>query len=52
MTFFRVCTVTAGMVRQVSVGSAVVSNQGVGWSCTLISVDIGSGGSEFRDVLQ
>ena len=40
------------MVQQVSVGPAVVSNHGVGWSCTVISVEIGKGGSEFRDVLQ
>ena len=40
------------MVQQVSVGPAVVLNPGVGWSCTLISVEIGEGGSEFRDVLQ
>ena len=52
MTFSRVCTFTARMVRQVSVGPAVVSNHGVGWSCTLISVEIGEGGSEFCDVLQ
>ena len=42
----------ARVVRQVSVGPAVVSNPGVGWSCTVISVEIGEGGSEFRDVLQ
>ena len=52
MTFFRVFTVTARMVRQVSVGPAVVLNPGVGWSCNVISVEIGKGGSEFRDVLQ
>ena len=52
MTFFRVFTVTARVVRQVSVGPAVVSNPGVGWSCNVISVEIGEGGSEFRDVLQ
>ena len=52
MTFFRVFTVTDRVVRQVSVGPAVVSNPGVGWSCTVISVEIGEGGSEFRDVLQ
>ena len=45
-------TVTARVVRQVSVGPAVVSNPGVGWSCTVISVDIGEGGSDFCDVLQ
>ena len=33
-------------------GAAVVSDHGVGWSCTVISVEIGEGGSEFRDVLQ
>ena len=32
-------------------GPAVVSNPGVGWSCTVISIEIGEGGSEFRDVL-
>ena len=42
----------ARVVRQVSVSLAVVSNHGVGWSCTVISVEIGEGGSEFRDVLQ
>ena len=31
VTFFRVCTVTARMVRQVSVVLEVVSNHGVGW---------------------
>ena len=52
MTFFRVVTVTARVVRHVSVGPAVVSNPGVGWSCTLISVEIGEVSSEFRGVLQ
>ena len=52
MTFFRVVTVTARVVRKVAVGPAVVSNTGVGWSCTVISVEIGEGGSEFCDVLQ
>ena len=52
MTFFRVFTVKARVVRQVSVGPAVVSNPGVGWSCTVISVEIGEGGSEFCDVLK
>ena len=52
MTFFRFFTVTARVVRQVSVGPAVVPNPGVGWSCTVISVEICEGGSEFRDVLQ
>ena len=52
MTFFRVCTVTARVVQQVSVGPAVVSNHDVRWSCTVISVEIGEGGSEFCDVLQ
>ena len=33
-------------------GTAVVSNYGVGWSCTVISVEIDEGGSEFRDILQ
>ena len=51
MTFFRVVTVTARLVLQVSVGPAVVLNSGVGWSCTVISVEIGEGGSEFRNVL-
>ena len=52
MTFFRVVIVTARVVRQVAVGPALVSNPGVGWSCTVISVDIGEGGIDFRDVLQ
>ena len=52
MNFFRVCTVPVVLVRQVSVGPAVVPNPGVGWSCTVISVEIGEGGSEFCDVLQ
>ena len=51
MTFFKVCKVTARMVRQVSVGTEVVLNHGVGWSCTVIYVEIGEGGSEFCDVL-
>ena len=45
-------TVTDRVVLQVSMGPAVVSNTGVGWSCTVISVEIGEGGSEFSDVLQ
>ena len=52
MTLFRVFTVTARVVRQVSVSPVVVTNPGVGWSCTVISVEIGEGGSEFCDVLQ
>ena len=52
MTFFRVVTVTARVVRHVSVGPTVMSNHSVGWSCTVISVEIGKGGSEFCDVLQ
>ena len=52
MTFFRVFTVTAIVVQKVSVGPIVVPNTGVGWSCTLISVEIGEGGSGFRNVLQ
>ena len=52
MTFFRVFTVTARVVLQVSLGLEVVPNPGVGWSCTVIYVEIGEGGSEFRDVLQ
>ena len=52
MTLFRVFAVTARVVQQVSVGPSVVPNPGVGWSCTVISVEIGEGGSEFRDVLQ
>ena len=52
MTFFRVFTVADRLVQQVSVGPAVVPNTGVGWLCTVISVEIGKGGSEFRDVLQ
>ena len=47
MVFFRVFTVTTRVVRQVSVGPAVVSNPGVGWLCTVISVEIGEGGSDF-----
>ena len=47
-----VCTVPASVVRQVSVGPTVVFNNGVVWSCTVISVEIGEGGSEFGDVLQ
>ena len=52
MTSFRVFTVTDRVVQKVSMGSAVVSNPGVGWSCTVFSVEIGEGGSEFCDVLQ
>ena len=52
MTFFRVCTVPARLVRQISVGSTVMSNHGVEWLCTVIFVQIGKGGSEFCDVLQ
>ena len=52
MTFFGVCTVPARVVRQVSVGPTVMSNHGVGWSCTVISVEVGEGGCEFFDVLQ
>ena len=52
MTLFRLFTVMVRVVRQVSVGPAVLSNPGVGWSCTVISVEIGEGGSEFHDVLQ
>ena len=52
MTFFRVCTVLAGVVRQVSVGPTVVSNHGVGWSCTVISVEISEVSSDFCEVLQ
>ena len=52
MTFFRVCIVTSRVVQQVSVGPSVVSNHGVGWLCTVISVEIGKGGSEFCDVQQ
>ena len=33
-------------------GPAVVSNPGGGWSFTVIYVEIGEGGSDFRDVLQ
>ena len=33
-------------------GPSVVSNHGVGWSRTVISVEIGEGGSEFHYVLQ
>ena len=33
-------------------GPALVSNPGVGWSCTVIFVEIGEVGSEFRDILQ
>ena len=52
MNFFRVFTVTARVVQQVFVGPAVFPNTGVGWLCTVISVEIGEGGSEFRDVLK
>ena len=52
MNFFRVCTVTSRMVRQVFMGPAVVSNHGIGWLHTVTSVEIGEGGSEFCDVLQ
>ena len=52
MNFFRVFTVTARVVRQVSVGPAGVSNPSGRWLCTVISVEIGEGGSEFCDVLQ
>ena len=41
MILFRVFTVTVRVIRQVSVGPSVVSNPGVGWSCTMISVEIG-----------
>ena len=51
MNLFRMLTVTTKVVRQVSVDPAVVSNPGVGWSCTVISVEIGKGGSDFCDVL-
>ena len=51
MTFSRVFTVTARVVRQVSVGPSVVLNPGAGWLCTVIFVEIGEGGSEFRDIL-
>ena len=33
-------------------GPTVMLNHGVGLSCTVISVEIGEGGSEFCDVLQ
>ena len=52
MTFFRVCTVPARVVRQVSVGPTVMSNYVVGWLCTVISVEVGDGGCECFDVLQ
>ena len=52
MTFFRVLTVTARVVIKVSVGPAVVPNPGIGWSCTVIYVDIGEVDSDLRDVLQ
>ena len=42
----------ARVVRQVSVGPAVVSNPGVGWSCTVISVEVGEIGCELCDILQ
>ena len=45
-------TVTARVVRQVSVGPAVVLNTCVVWPCTVVFIDIGEGGSEFCDVLQ
>ena len=46
------CTVPASVFRQVSVGPTVVSDNGVVWSCIVIYVEIGEGGSEFGDVLQ
>ena len=52
MTIFRVCTVLARVVQQVSVGPTVMSKHGVGWSCTVISVEVGERGCEFCDVLQ
>ena len=52
MTFFRLFIAMAGVVWQVSMGPSVVSNPGVGWSCTMIYVEIGKGGSEFSDILQ
>ena len=52
MTFFRVCAVPDRVVRKVSVGPTVMSNHVVGWSCTVISVEVGEGGCEFCDVLQ
>ena len=52
MNYFRVCTVPNRVVRQVSVGPIVMSNHGVGWSCTVISIEVGEGGCEFCDVLQ
>ena len=51
MTFFRVVTFTDRVVQHVAVGPAVVSNPGVGWSSTVIYVEIGEGGSEFCDFL-
>ena len=51
MNFFRMVTVTARVVQQVYVGTELVSNPSVGWLCTVISIEIGKGGSEFRDVL-
>ena len=51
MIFFRVGTVPAKLVQQVSLVPTVMSNHGVGWSCTVISVEIIKGGSEFFDVL-
>ena len=52
MTFFWVFTVTSRVVRQVAVGPALLFISVVGWLCTVISVEIGEGSSEFRDVLQ
>ena len=52
MTFFRVFTVTARVVRQLFMGPAVVPNPSVVWPCTVIFVEIGKGGSDFRVVLQ
>ena len=52
MTFFRVCTVPARVVRQAYVSPTVMSNHGVGWTCTVISVEVGEGSSKFCDVLQ
>ena len=52
MTFFGVCTFPDRVVRQVYVVPTVMSNHGVGWSCTVICVEVGVGGCEFCDVLQ
>ena len=45
-------TVPAKLVQQVSLGPTVMSNHGVGWSCTGVSIESGEGRCEFCHVLQ